>query len=283
MRGVYPLGISATNAGVTPEPGFSYANVLADYERDRMTGPNGETVETGGHSVLMDLNSLIWASGGKIAFLGGATYSAVVTVPIARNSLTSDTVGPISGGAGPADLYVQPLILGWRLPRADIRVIYGFLAPTARFKAGANDNVGNGYWTHVVASGQTVYLTEDRATALSAFEMFELHGTQEGTGVRPGDTVNLDYSLTRLFPLGRGFRLQFGPAGYSQWQTSAKTGPGVTAAQSETRYRVNALGFAANLMLPRRKVSIGLKVFKEFSTRSTFEGYSVQGSGTVKF
>src|SRR5687767_15118511 len=25
-RGVYPLGMSAANSGVTPEPGFSYAN-----------------------------------------------------------------------------------------------------------------------------------------------------------------------------------------------------------------------------------------------------------------
>ena len=34
-RGVYPLGMSATNSGVTPEPGVSYANQLLFYSRDQ--------------------------------------------------------------------------------------------------------------------------------------------------------------------------------------------------------------------------------------------------------
>jgi hypothetical protein len=282
-RGVYPAGISATNAGVTPEPGVSFVVLPLYYERDRMTGASGETVATGLHSVLLDMNTLIWASGTTMAWLGGARFSAAATIPVAQNSLTSDTAGRISGGAGLGDSYYQPLILGWRLPRADIRLIYGFLAPTGRFRADTNDNVGSGYWTHALSSGQTFYLTGDRATALSVFEMLELHTTQEGTGIRPGDTVNLDYSLTRLFPLPNGLRLQFGLAGYGQWQTSAKTGRAVTVADSATRYRVNALGFASNLLVPARKLSVGLKFFKEFDTRSTFEGYSLQGAFALKF
>ena len=56
--------------------------------------------------------------------------------------------GSISGGGGLADSYYQPVILGWRTERADIRAIYGFLAPTGRFESGEDDNVGSGYWTH---------------------------------------------------------------------------------------------------------------------------------------
>ena len=40
-RGVYPLGMSATNSGVTPEPGFSYVNQLLFYARDELRGPEG--------------------------------------------------------------------------------------------------------------------------------------------------------------------------------------------------------------------------------------------------
>ena len=39
VRGVYPAGMSATNAGVTPESGFSYSNLFLLYARDELTGP----------------------------------------------------------------------------------------------------------------------------------------------------------------------------------------------------------------------------------------------------
>ena len=32
----------------------------------------------------------------------------------------------------------------------------------------------------MVASGQSIYLTSDKRTAISAFEMYEVHGAQEG-------------------------------------------------------------------------------------------------------
>ncbi|HEY5939356.1 MAG TPA: transporter, partial [Gemmatimonadales bacterium] len=205
------------------------------------------------------------------------------TLPIANNSLASDVNGAISGGGGFADSYYQPLILGWAMQRAEIRAIYGFLAPTGRFEVGADDNVGSGYWTHVLASGQTFYLTQDRKTAISAFQMYEFHGTQESTGIRPGQTLNLDYSATRIVPLREDLQLQLGLVGYGQWQTTDKSGPAVTPEQAAARYRVNALGFATNLSFPARKVGLGLKYYKEFSNRSTFQGYSLQIAASVAF
>ncbi len=279
-RGVYPLGMSAINSGVTPEGGFTYSNLFLFYSRGESIGPDGEVVATGSNSVLMDMNSFVWVSGEEI--LGGARYSVSATLPIANNSLASDPAGSISGGGGFADSYYQPVILGWAMKQADIRAIYGFLAPTGRFEAGASDNVGSGYWTHVVASGQTVYLTADKATAISAFEMYEFHGTQEGTSIQPGQTFNLDYSVTRMIPL-RDMRLQVGVVGYGQWQTSDKTGPALTPEEAENRYRVNALGFTISLSLPTRKAGVGLKYFREFSNRSTFEGYSLQISCSFGF
>jgi hypothetical protein len=280
-RGVYPLGMSATNSGVMPEAGVTYSNLFLFYSRDESRGPDGEVLATGSNSVLMDMNSFAWTNRKKI--VGGATYAVSATLPIANNSLTSDFAGAISGGGGFADSYYQPVILGWSLKRADIRAIYGFLAPTGRFEAGASDNVGSGYWTHVAASGQTIYLTADRATTISAFQMYEFHGTQEGTNIKPGQTLDLDYSLTRLVRLRDDMRLQVGVVGYGQWQTTGKTGPAVTPETAEVRYRVNSLGFTTSLSLPKRKAGVGLKYFHEFSNRSTFEGNSLQISCSLGF
>ena len=42
-------------------------------------------------------------------------------------------------------------------------------------------------------------------------------------------------------------------------------------------------GFAGNMSLPARRRGLGLKYYKEFSNRSTFQGYSLQISGSVTF
>ncbi|MFL5536303.1 MAG: transporter, partial [Gemmatimonadales bacterium] len=280
-RGVYPLGMSAIGSGIMPASGISYSNQFLFYSRNRSVDAEGGVLATGSNSVLMDMNGFVWASSRQV--LGGARMAASATLPIANNSLSSDVAGAISGGGGFADSYYQPLILGWATPRAEIKAIYGFLAPTGRFEAGENDNVGSGYWTHVVASGQTIYLTADKRTALSAFQMYEFHGTQESTGIRPGQTFNLDYSATRSFPLREDLQLQLGLVGYEQRQTTDKTGATVTADQAAAHYSVNALGFTANLGFPAREVGLGLKYFKEFSNRSTFQGHSLQIAASVHF
>jgi hypothetical protein len=279
-RGVYPLGMSAINSGITSEPGFTYSNLFLYYSRDESKGPDGELLATGSNSVLMDMNSFVWVSRKEIL---GARYSAAATIPIANNSLASDATGSISGGGGLADSYYQPVILGWMRERFGIRAIYAFLAPTGRFEAGAADNVGSGYWTHVLASGQTFYLSKDRRTAFSAFQMYEFHTEQESTGIRPGQNFNLDYSLTRMIPLGEGVTLQAGVVGYAQRQTTDKSGPGITQEQAEAHYEVNALGFTTHFSLPARGVGLGLKYFGEYANRSTYQGYSLQISGSVAF
>ena len=113
--------------------------------------------------------------------------------------------------------------------------------------------------------------------------MYEFHTEQQGTGIHPGQTLNLDYSLTRTIHAGDGVRVQVGVVGYGQWQTTDKTGPAISVEQAEAHYKVNALGFASNVIFPVRNVSLGFKYFKEFSNRSTFEGYSVQISGAISF
>ena len=280
-RGVYPLGMSATNAGVMPAEGFTYANQLLFYARDEAKDDDGGTLPVAGSNVVvMDMNSVIWVSRRKLL---GARYAATVTVPIAKNSLTSDVEGDISGGGGLADTYVLPVILGWERGRAAVRAMYGVLVPTGRFEAEASDNVGSGYWTHTLSSGQTVHLTERRTLTLSAFEVYEFHTTQEGTDVRPGETLNVDYSLMGTLPRWRAVIPQAGIAGYLQRQTTAKRGPAVDAAAAASRYAVNGLGVALGGAFPDQEASVGLKYIHEFANRSTFQGYTVQLAGTISF
>jgi hypothetical protein len=273
--------MNAFNSGVTPESGFTYANSLLFYARDEEVGINGEVTATGQNAALMDLNNLVWVS--KKEILGGAKFSLVATLIISDSSLTSDVNGPINGAGGFGNFFFQPFILGWQKNRVELRAAYGVLAPTGRFTAGANNNVGDGYWTQAPSGAQTFYLTQDKRTAVSAFEMYEINGTQQGTNIHPGQTFDLDYSLTQTFTPREDMRLQLGLVGYGQYQTTDKTGSTVTPAQAAAHYKVNALGFGAGLNFPKRKASLGFKYFKEFENRSTFQGYSVQISGAMTF
>jgi hypothetical protein len=281
VRGVYPTGMSATNSGGTPAPGFTYSNLFIFNSRDQLRGPDGELLSTGNNAVMIDMNTLVWV--GRNQILGGARFSAAATLLVSNNSLASDTEGPVSGGGGFGDSYYQPFILGWQTQRADVRIAYGILAPTGRFQPDATDNVGSGYWTHAPSIGATIYLTETRSTAVSAFHLYEVHTTQKGTNIHPGQTANLDYSLTRTVPLHESLDLQVGLIGYEQWQTTDKTGPTITAAQASAHYKVHALGVASNLMLPSRGVSLGWKYLKEFSSTATFQGYTLHISAAIGF
>jgi hypothetical protein len=282
-RGVYPLGMTATGSGVTPESGFTYANQLLFYSRDESKADDGSTLPaSGNNAVIMDMNSFIWVSNRTV--LGGARYSMVATLPVAKNQLVSDIHGQLSGGGGFADSYYLPLVLGWNKERVSIRALAGVLAPTGRFAEGASNNVGSGYWTPTVSSGQTVQLTPSNSVTFSAFELYEWHTEQEGTSTKPGDAINLDYSLVRTFGFATGpTRLQIGIAGYEQRQTTAKRGPAVTDEQSRERHAINALGFVTNLVFPNHRFNAGFKFFEEFGNRAAYQGYSLQVSGAFSF
>src|SRR5207302_3732630 len=128
--------MSAVNSGLTPEPGFSYSNQLLYYSRDKAKDDNGNTLPVAGNNfVIMDMNTLTWVS--KQPILWGARYSASATFPFAKNDLTSDLQGTISGEAGFADSYNQRGILSWTGERDHDKATHRFVALTGRIADGA--------------------------------------------------------------------------------------------------------------------------------------------------
>ena len=283
-RGLYTPGMSATNSGALPEAGLTYIAAVQSYSFDTLKGADGEQLPVDlTTSVFVEQNLLVWVSDFKI--LGGA-YAASANLPIATTSLTLVRFGALQAGSGLSDSDYSPLTLAWQWSRADIQAGYGFVVPTGRFQAGASDNTGGGYWAHIPSAGQTVYLTTNKATAASAYEMYEFHGTQKSTGVRPGQTFDIDYSVTQMVPLTRdkGTLVQFGLVGYGQYQTTDHTGGNVNEAiAARTHYKVNALGIAASVVVPERKIEVGVKYLNEFANEATVQGYSLQITAAMTF
>jgi hypothetical protein len=282
LRGVYSPGFNATNSGVMPDPGLTYSNTFMDYSFDQVNCPVcGNISSKFNASVLIDVNVFMWVSKKKIL---GANYALAAGLPLSNSALSLAGLGTVAGGGGFSDSFYQPVTLGWHLKRADIMAAYSFFAPTGKFAAGATNNTGTGHWTNAPTAGETFYLTKNKATAFSAYEMYEFHTTQQQTNIHAGQTLDLDYSLTQILPLEKNMHtlLQVGLTGYGQWQMSNNSGPGVDPAHP-AHYRVNGIGGAANVILPVRKVSVGFKLLKEFSNSYTVQGYSFQITGGLTF
>jgi hypothetical protein len=284
VRGVYTTGFSATNSGVLPEPGLTYSNTFLTYSFDQAVGPDGKTLDRQPSvGVSVDINVFMYVFETKIL---GAHYGMAAGLPISNSSISAIHLGAVAGGAGFADSFYQPLSLGWHSKRADITAGYAFFAPTGRFTPGATNNVGIGHWTNAPTAGETFYLTKNRSTAVSAYQMVEFHTAQTGTNIHAGSTFDLDYSLTQMLPLKKdhSLLLQLALIGYGQWQLSDNTGPGINPIiAASTHYVVNSLGVGANLILPGRKVVLGAKWFNEFANRNTTQGNSFQINGAISF
>ena len=206
QKGQYIPGQRGLNAGLLPDPGFTYANLTINYSADTLKNGNGNTVPlTGSYDIWAVANVFYYVP--KFKFLG-AKLAFMVAPTLANGSLTLGSlrfpnVALNAGGEGLADLWVQPLTLGWSLKRVDVYAGYAFMAPTGRYSAGASDNVGSGYWGNHFITGSTFYITKNKGTTANLFTDWEFHGSSDchgdkcdarsgvhdGMGSWPGSTV----------------------------------------------------------------------------------------------
>ena len=186
QKGQWVPGQFGLNAGVIPEPGFTYANLAINYSATQLYGPNGNRIlknVTGTYSFWADENVIYWVPAHK--FLDGyfapyvsinyATGSLVADIPEIPGVISGASLG--AGGSGLADTYVQPVNMGWHFgKRVDFNAGYAFLAPTGRYTAGASNNVGSGYWGNNITSGTTLYITKNQGTTANLATDWEIHG-----------------------------------------------------------------------------------------------------------
>jgi hypothetical protein len=275
QKGQYMPGQQGLNAGVLPDPGFTYANMTINYSADTLRNGGGTSVPlTGSYDVWAIENIFYYVP--KFKLLGAKLAFMVVAPTLANGSLTLGSlqfpnVAINAGGFGVADTWVQPVTLGWSLKRADVWVGYAFMAPTGRYTPGASDNVGSGYWGNHLQTGTTVYLTKNKATTANLYTDWEFHGsktTGNGTNATPGQTFTTEWGLGQVLPLKKDFSrlLQLGLIGYDQWQVSNNGGLAspLIPANSLPYYSVHAIGLQTNLILPVKAVNLFFKFEDEY-------------------
>jgi hypothetical protein len=297
QKGQWQPGQFELNAGVIPDPGVTYASLDLNYSASQLNGPDGNRIlknVTGTYSVWAAENILYYVPEHK--FLGGY-FMPYVVLTYANGSLVADIpdvpgANLSAGGSGFADMYVQPLNLGWHLKRADVNVGYAFFAPTGRYTAGASNNVGSGYWGNDITSGTTFYVTKNKGTSLNLCTDWEIHGQKSGTNITPGQTFTIEWGLGQVLPLKKDMSrlLQLGFIGYDQWQVSHSSGTllvaGVPVPESAIPfYSVHGMGVQSTFILPAKNLAFFFKYVDEYRALARVQGRTIVfgGSWTFKF
>jgi len=233
-------------------------------------------------SVDIDLDAtasipgIFWGTPVKV--LGGARYSlgtsisyisAKASILTERNGIILDTTytQSVSGkNSGFSDLYVVPAMLSWGFEKADVTFVYGFSAPTGRYESGADDNMGLGFWTHMLQEYTYFYPVADKSSAIMLGLTYEMNGKISDTDVKPGNRFSLEWGISQYL----SERFELGILGGHNWQVSDDTGDDVYW-NPEYHDRKSTLLFNAGYWLWEERLQLNAKYGFDYGVRQRFK------------
>ena len=263
-----------------PAPGTSIVTpIYSRYYSDKLVDNDGNEINLTGQSRDITVNSFAlfgwWVSEHKLL---GANWGMQGSIYTSDNTLEFAHM-EFDSGYGFGDVYLQPLNLGWHLPRADFIVSYGLYMPTGKYTPGGDDNSGLGMWTHEFGAGTTLYLDAEKAWSLAAMAYYEIHSEKEGSDTRVGDILTIEGGMGRSWYEGA---VSVGLAYYAQWKLTSdridgldEIAPRLPSSLTPDRSRLFGAGPEVNfpIMIDGKPLCLVTARYQwEFGARSTFEG-----------
>jgi hypothetical protein len=279
-------GDFGVNSGSQAGPGVYFALPFAQWNVDQIKNADGNEVlpETfQGFDVRAILPTVIAVTPKKVA---GAYYGLMVAVPFSTTRPERAIADEIPSDWDLNDLYVVPLYLGWHKPRADFIAGYGFYAPTGRYEAGGQDNVGLGMWGHEFQGGATVYLDAAKTVSAATTAYLELHSNKRDQDLKVGTLLTLEGGLAYNVPKIAG---AFGIGYYMQQKLTDDSGSDLplSALQALNLYGKNRLfgiGPDVSMAVFKHGGTIGLvnvRYLWESAGSSSFQGSTVLVGVTI--
>ena len=272
-RGQYLPGTAGLNSGIQAPEGFTYANVLIWYPATKFKDQDGDTAPiVFDVNLLVDLNLVAYTT--KAKFLG-ANFGMAAAVPIVNTPVSLPRLDVGINPVGIGDIYVEPINLGWKLKKADVKLAYGFVAPTGKF-GDPDETTTTDYWGHQITFAATKYLNATRITQVSVSTNFEFHHKKRHEEVKVGNNMTVEAGLGKLFVKNKGQQLlQVGAVGYAEFQLTNDSGSAVPVLTADNKDRVFAVGPEIGLILPTKKLNFLMRVLPEFGARNRTQGITV--------
>ena len=257
------LGTIGLDAGSQPDAGVYVGDRIINTTAHRLLDRNGKTVPIKG----LDMNAFanVFGVSGTWKFDEGPYVTAALAVPVATLHLSADqpSIGIDREGLG--DIFIEPLKLGWRLPRVDITTSYSIYAPTGQLN---RKGLAQPQWMQQISAGGTVFFDDERAWRFSALTSYNVYSRKVNMNVTRGDTVQIQGGLG-----GRFFKLfDVGVAGYGMWQVAADSGADLPAAMRGPSAYAVGVGPEVSLLLPLIRSKLTARYEWELAGQSRMQG-----------
>lgn len=259
-------GVLGIDAGVQGPAGFSVLYRLIYYQAGTLRDRDGERVPIRG----FDLDAVANALGLSLTLKprGGPYLTATFAAPLAHVRSSSDNPRIGIDRFGFADLFFQPLKVGWRLPGVDLVTSYAVYVPTGRFSLTGDGNVGSGSWTHQFSLGGAVFLDPYRRLRGSVLASYFVSHRKRGIDITRGDILQLQGGAS-LLVVGP---VTMGVAGYALWQTTADRGSELPRILRGARDRVFGLGPEVVVLVSALRLRGEARYEWDFGVRSRPQG-----------
>lgn len=275
----YPLGVEGIKAGFPPPMGLYLRNYTTYYSSDQLNDAQSQRLSLNFHqTIVADATRFSYVTHYQIF---GGNYGFGMIVPYVYNSTTiaSNTQTHL----GVADIYFEPVIVGWHLEQFDIMTNAGFFAPTAHFNPTDASSLGNGFWTGMYTLGVTYYPDKEKLWNLSLLNRLEFSTEQEQTHIQPGFGESFEWGVGRSFLIGPHENgppdgiLDVGVAGYCGCQYTRTTGPYPMHSQD-----VAAAGPEIAYTMPKSNTLFSIRYEPEFESKARPEGATLNLTITTK-
>ena len=286
LNGENLLGDTGVGNGTQPAPGWYVAALYYSYPTDTIRNGDGDPLSLdpsrpGEMTIHAFAPLVVFVTPKKII---GANYGVMAVVPFANAGIEAPVLGlqkDISAGLG--DLYVVPITLGWQRPRVNVNTALGFFAPSGRYTAGADDNLGKGMWSWELSAGTTVFLDPRKSWTVSTAAFWETHTKKADSDVKVGQLLTLEGGAAKSFLQGA---LSVGMAYYAQWKlTDDRFGAGPNLPRDQIIDKHRVYGFGPDITLPiatRSKLIslLNIRYLWETGARVKTEGQSLVMTAT---
>jgi len=248
------LGFTGLKVGSQPPPGFYVTLPLYFHYSDvSIYGAQGNRLLK---NATADINVFVLPAIQVVTpfKILGATYGASFTEWINNGVINVAAVNfRRSNTYRFADIYVQPVILGWHTPRADVTAGYAFFAPTGSGSAGEH------MWVNEIDFGTTLYPDAGKKWNVATMMYYDFHRKKNNADITVGDILTLSGGAGRSFFKGAA---NLGAAYGAQWKMTHDAGSDIPALLSTTNGRVFGLGPEIDVPVFAKGRNVGLASFR---------------------
>ena len=267
-------------SGTQPDPHFYVVPVYSRYSTNSVRDAAGEVRPNVNATIDLDVVAafLWWVTDLEIL---GANYGVQMSLPWVGAVLEAPGLGVgVDNDLGFADIYVQPINLGWHRDRADFMVGAGVYIPTGRWELGARNNRGLGMWGFDVVAGSTVYLDRARTLSVSALAAWETHTSKKDSDIKVGDLLTVEGGLGAAFLEGG---VKVGAAYFFQWKLTSDD-LGLELLPGLDKARTYGIGPEATVAIPfggKLRGVLTARYLSDYGVRSPTEGETFVAMLTV--